>query len=150
MTVHGHERVTKDVDVLLTSEGLRTFKERWLGRGWVERFPGSRGMRDVENNVDVDVLLTGGYPGDGKPKPVRFPDPARVAVDVGGTEVIELPVLIELKLASGMTAPDRPRDFDDVIQLIRANSLPKEFGALLNPWVQDKVLGAMVVRSDPT
>ncbi len=59
-------------------------------------------------------------------------------MDVGGTAVIELPVLIELKLASGMTAPDRPRDFDDVIQLIRANSLPKEFGALLNPWVQDK------------
>jgi hypothetical protein len=138
VTVHGHVRVTNGVDVLLTSEGLRAFKERWMGRGWVERFPGSRGMRDVEKDVDVDVLLTGGYPGDGKPKPVRFPDPARVAVDMAGTDVIVLPVLIELKLASGMSAPDRLRDFDDVIQLVRANSLPKEFGALLNQWVQDK------------
>ena len=99
VTVHGHERVTKDVDVLLTPDGLQQFKKRWLGRGWVERFAGSRGMRDAQNKVDIDVLLTGGYPGDGKLKPVRFPDPARVAVDIGDTSVIELSALIELKLA---------------------------------------------------
>jgi hypothetical protein len=53
-----------------------------------------------------------------------------------GTAIITLPALIELKLASGMTAPDRPRDFDDVIQLIRANALPRDFGNHLNPYVQ--------------
>jgi len=30
-------------------------------------------------NVSIDVLLTGDYPGDGKPKPVVFPDPAVIA-----------------------------------------------------------------------
>ena len=35
--------------------------------------------------------------------------------------------MIELKLASAMTAPHRPRDFDDVIQLIRVNGLPKDY-----------------------
>jgi len=74
--------------VLLTPDGLRRFKERWLGRGWLERFPGSKGLRDTEYNVKIDVLLTGDYPGDGKPKPVRFPDPARVAVDLAGTATI--------------------------------------------------------------
>jgi hypothetical protein len=135
---HGHARLTQDVDVLLTPEGLRRFKERWLGKGWVERVPGSRGMRDTEHNVKIDVLLTGDYPGDGKPKPVRFPDPATVAIDLGGTATIALPRLIELKLASGMTAPDRPRDLDDVIQLVRANALPREFGDSLDPWVRGK------------
>jgi hypothetical protein len=138
VTAHGHARVTQDVDVLLTPEGLRQFKERWLGKGWVERFPGSRGMRDTAHNVKIDVVLTGDYPGDGKPKPVHFPDPSTVAIDLGGAAMIALPNLIELKLASGMTAPDRPRDLDDVIQLVRANALPREFGDALDPWVRSK------------
>ncbi len=138
VTAHGHVRVTQDVDLLLTPEGLARFKAEWLGKGWVERFPGSKGLRDTESNVKIDVLLTGEYPGDGKPKPVRFPDPAEVAVLLGGTATLSLPKLIELKLASGMTAPDRPRDFDDVIQLVRANHLPREYRASLDPYVQAK------------
>jgi hypothetical protein len=135
---HGHARFTEDVDVLMTPDGLRRFKDRWLGQGWVERFPGSKGVRDVVHKVNIDVLLTGQYPGDGKPKPVRFPDPTTAAIDLGHTKTITLPTLIELKLASGMTAPDRPRDLDDVIQLVRANSLPREFVDELDPWVRDK------------
>jgi hypothetical protein len=138
VTAHGHVRLTQDVDILLTPEGLRRFKERWLGKGWVERFPGSKGLRDTEHNVKIDVLLTGEYPGDGKPKPVQFPDPSNVALDLGGTSTLALASLIELKLASGMTAPDRPRDLDDVIQLIRVNRLPREYTQTLDPWVRDK------------
>jgi hypothetical protein len=138
VTAHGHARMTQDVDVLLTAEGLARFKERWLGRGWVERFPGSKGMRDAEYDIKIDVLLAGDYPGDGKPKPVRFPDPAGVVLDLGGTKTLTLPRLIELKLASGMTALDRPRDLDDVIQLIRVNALAREFAAELDAWVRSK------------
>lgn len=138
VTAYGHARMTEDVDVLLTAESLRRFKERWLGRGWVERFAGSRGMRDSEHNVKIDVLLTGDFPGDGKPKPVVFPDPRAVGVDLGGTKTIILSKLVELKLASGMTAPDRPRDLDDVIQLVRANALRRDFATELDPWVRAK------------
>lgn len=138
VAAHGHLRVTVDVDVLLTSEGLRGFKERWLGKGWVERFPGSRGLKDTETDVKIDVLLTGEFPGDGKPKPVRFPDPSEVAVPIGGAATITLAKLLELKLASGMTAPDRPRDLDDVIQLIRANELPLDYAMTLDPFVRAK------------
>src|ERR1041384_4804298 len=77
---YGHHRVTTDVDVLLTAESLRRFKDAWLGRGYVEKFPGSRGLRDTENVVGIAVLIAGDYPGDGQPKPVRFPDPAQVAI----------------------------------------------------------------------
>ena len=84
----------------------------------------------------VDVILTGDYPGDGKPKPVRFPNPTTVAIDLGGAAMIVLPKLIELKLASSMTAPDRPRDLDDVIQLVRANALPRERGRLVSVTCQ--------------
>ena len=36
-----------------------------------------------------------------------------------GIPYVSLKTLMELKLACGMTTAHRPRDFDDVIQLIR-------------------------------
>lgn len=138
VTAHGHVRTTLDVDVLITRQGLARFKERWLGRGWVERFQGSNGLRDTLHNIKIDVLLTGDYPGDGKPKAVAFPDPAHVALPDTQPRVISLAALVELKTASGMTAPERPRDFDDVIQLIRVNHLPRTYGGTLNSYVQPK------------
>lgn len=138
VAAHGHLRLTIDVDVLLTPEGLRQFKQRWLGRGWVERYEGSRGLRDTVHDVKIDILLAGDYPGDGKPKPVRFPDPAAVAVNLGDTKMLSLPMLIELKLASGMTAAHRLQDLADVLALIRVNQLPLEMADTLDPFVRDK------------
>jgi hypothetical protein len=134
----GYERVTTDVDVLLTREGLAKFKSENLGRGYVERFSGSKGMRDVDNNVNIDVLIAGDFPGDGKPKPVAFPDPAQVAVR--GARLALLPVegLVELKLASGMTAPHRLKDLADVIELVRHAELPRELGDRLDASVRAK------------
>ncbi|MCK6439829.1 MAG: hypothetical protein L6Q71_06470 [Planctomycetes bacterium] len=138
VTAHGYARTTEDVDVLLTPDGLRRFKERWLGLGWVEKFPGSKGLRDAEHHVNVDILLTGEYPGDGKPKPVHFPDPAAAFVQAGETRLLSLPVLIELKLASGMSAPSRLKDLADVEELIIANKLERAFATRLDASVRDK------------
>jgi hypothetical protein len=46
--------------------------------------------------------------------------------------------LVELKLASGMTAAHRLRDLADVIELIRVAHLPAEFDDQLNPFVRAK------------
>ena len=43
--------------------------------------------------------------------------------------------LLELKLASGMTAAHRMQDMADVMNLIRANQLPFEYVNQLNPYV---------------
>jgi hypothetical protein len=60
---HGYERMTTDVDILLTRDGLARFKRAHLGRGYVEKFAGSNGMRDTENDVPIDVLIAGISPG---------------------------------------------------------------------------------------
>ncbi|MEE9126851.1 MAG: hypothetical protein V3U11_06895 [Planctomycetota bacterium] len=138
VSAHGHVRVTVDVDVVLTAEGLRRFKEESLGRGWVETFQGSKGVRDTQHNVRIDVLVTGDYPGDGQPKPVRFPDPVVAGIAMDNMSFVSLPCLIELKLASGISAPDRLQDLADVISLIRANVLAKDFGANLDDYVRQK------------
>jgi len=133
----GYRRVTVDVDLLLTPEGLERFKKANLGRGYVEKFPGSRGLRDTENGVDIDVVLTGHFPGDGKPKPVSFPDPA-MAEQGARVSLLPLPKLIELKLASGMTAPDRLKDLADVQETVWVLRLPRALADALDPSVRDK------------
>jgi hypothetical protein len=134
----GYERVTSDVDVLLTPAGLATFKARRLGRGYVEKFPGSRGLRDPEHHVDIDVVLAGSYPGDGKPKPIVFPDPATAARRGARIALLPLATLVELKLAAGMTAPHRLKDLADVLELIKALALPAELAEDLDPYVREK------------
>jgi len=137
LNAHGYRRVTTDVHVLLTRDGLAAFKAKHLGRGWVERFPGSKGLRDTEHNVKIDVLLSGDYPGDGLPKAISFPDPA-VAIDGPGLRVLSIKHLVELKLASGMTNADRLKDLADVQELIRAASLPENLADELDPMVREK------------
>lgn len=135
---YGYRRTTDDVDVLLTAEGLERFKAAHLGRGYVEKFPGSRGVRDTVTNVGIDVLLAGDFPGDGKPKPIQFPDPAAIAVRGSRVALVPLTTLIELKLASGMTAPHRLRDLADVLELIRRADLSEALAEELDPFVVDK------------
>ncbi len=138
LNAYGYLRATVDIDVLLTRPGLERLKAAWLGRGYVEKSPGSRGLRDTVHGVDIDVLLAGDYPGDGRPKPVSFPDPAQSALRGRTFSLVSLEKLVELKLASGMTAPHRLKDLADVVELIRANSLPAEFEQALDPYVRDK------------
>ena len=134
----GYRRVTSDVDVLLTRDGLSALKARVLGRGCLEKFPGSKGLRDTENNVGIEFLLTGEYPGDGKAKSVAFPDPATIAVVTETGRFLPLAKLVELKLASGLSAPHRLKDLSDVLELVRAAHLPRDLTNQLDPSVRAK------------
>jgi len=88
--------------------------------------------------VAIDVLVAGEYPGDGKPKAVRFPDPGEVAIRGELLRVLPIELLIDLKLASGMSAPHRLRDLSDVMELVRHAGLPRELASKLDPSVRDK------------
>ena len=102
LAAHGFVRMTQDVNILMTREGLDNFKQRFLGRGYVLAFSGAeKTFRDTETQVRIEILITGDYPGDGKPKPVAFPDPSIVFAERGGMRVIPIETLIELKLVCG-------------------------------------------------
>src|SRR5260221_21366 len=53
---------------------------------------------------------------------------------------ILLEKLIELKLASGMTASDRLKDLADVQELIKLKGLDAEFASKLNEFVRAKYI----------
>ncbi len=138
LVMHGYVRATQDVDVLLSQEGLEEFRRSLLGRGFVPAFQGATRMfRDTATGVVVEVLLTGEFPGDGKPKAVSFPNPAVVAIERDGIQVLSLTKLIELKLASGLSAADRLKDLADVQELIRALNLPEDLAVELDESVRE-------------
>ena len=138
---HGYPRLTEDIDLVLTAEGLNKFHEQLIGLGYAPAFPGARKrLRSTRDGVRIDVIASGEYPGDGKPKPVRFPNPLEASVEIDGVRFVTLEKLIELKLASGMTAPDRLKDLADVQEMIKIRSLDGEFADKLNPYVREKFL----------
>ena len=133
---HGYRRFTEDVDIVVTAEGLRTLHQYLEGLGYAPLFPGSRGLRDTDCGVRIEFLVTGDFPGDGKPNPVAFPDPAAVAVEIEGFRFLGLAKLVELKLASG-ASPGRRKDLGDVQELVRLLKLPAAFAGQLHPSVRD-------------
>lgn len=141
LIAHGYPRFTEDIDIVLTPEGLESFHRELVGRGYLPKFEGARKkLRSTPDGVSIEIITTGEYPGDGKPKPVSFPAPAEASFEVEGVRVLTLEKLIELKLASGMTAPHRLRDLADVQELIKARKLDARFVESLNPYVHDKYL----------
>jgi hypothetical protein len=140
LNAYGHRRVTVDVDLIMREEDLQAFKTRWLGRGYAERAAGTGKLLDIELGVPIDVLSTGRFPGDDKPKPIAFPDPATTAIRGKPFALLPMERWIELKLASGMVAPHRGKDLVDVQELIRSAGLPRDLSLKLHAWVRDKFL----------
>lgn len=135
---HGFRRFTEDVDLLVTAEGLKRIHEQLVGRGYLPPFEKSKQLRDTETKVKIEFLTTGQYPGDGKPKPVAFPDPDDDVLWLDGIRYAGLKTLVQLKLASGMTGQGRQKDLVDVQELIRVLSLPQDFAGTLDPYVADQ------------
>lgn len=138
---HGYRRFTDDVDLLVTEQGLRDVHGQLEGLGYLPPFAGSKQLRDTDTGVRVEFLVAGQFPGDGKPKPVAFPEPAQASVELDGIHYLALPALVQLKLASGMTGGTRRmKDLTDVVALIELLRLPETFADQLDPYVRPKYL----------
>lgn len=138
LSAHGYQRFTDDVDIIVNADGLARLHLALDGKGYLPPFSKSKHLRDTDTGVKIKFIVTGGFPGDGKPKPVAFPEPSDVAELHDGIRCVNLSTLVELKLASGMTATHRMRDLSDVQDVIRALRLPREFAEQLNPYVRAK------------
>lgn len=140
LLAHGYPRFTEDIDIVLTPEGLTAFHRELIGLGYVPAFSGARKRLRSADGVSIEVMTTGEFPGDGKPKPVSIPEPANASTEIDGVRFVTFEKLIELKLASGMTAPDRLKDLADVQELIKTKTLDADFAERLHPYVQEQYL----------
>ena len=133
--LHGYQRTTVDVDLLVTpgaSERIRGCLEA-AGFVWDAE---QREFRD-RAGVPVQILVAGERAGRGSE--VVLPDPG----DPGAVETVEgLPVatlarLIEMKVACGEGDVRRThKDFADVVELIANHKLDGEFAARLHKAVR--------------
>jgi hypothetical protein len=150
LNFHGYQRFTVDIDIILTRESLQKVHAKLEGKGYLPPFKGSKNLRDTENKVAIDLIVAGDFPGDGKPQDLTFPNPAECFVEIEQIKCLPLEKLIELKLAAGMTAPDRLKDLADVQELIKARAIPRSFVDKLHPYVQAKFLEIYPERSHST
>lgn len=132
VNAHRHHRTTDDLDILLTPEGFAAFRKQFIGQSF-DTIPGRpRRFVDRGNAVTLDILVTGMFPGSGKPGPIAYPDPDDVRERVENIEVVNLPTLVQLKLAAR-----RHQDFADVVSLIRAHQLDESYLDRLHPSVRN-------------
>src|SRR5579862_254926 len=76
VNAHRHARTTADVDLLLSREGLGALRQI-APRDEFDSVSGrSRRFVDRQTGVHFDILVSGGFPGNGKPGPITFPDPS--------------------------------------------------------------------------
>lgn len=136
---HGYQRLTVDIDILLSVDGLERFQNELVGLGYRPAFEGARKkFRISRENIPLEVITAGEYPGDGKPKPVVFPEPDEEYVIIDGIRTLPLEKLIELKLASGISAPHRLKDLADVQELIKIKKLDESVAEKLDESVRAK------------
>ena len=137
---HGYARMTEDVDLLVTRADLKKIHAGLEGLGYRREFAGSKNLRDTSTQVKIEFVLSGDFPGSGKPQPLAFPNPGEIEIsEHDGVKFIGLAPLIELKLASGMTGgPGRAKDLVDVQQLITLLRLPCDLAERLNEYVRPR------------
>ncbi len=129
--LHGYQRNTVDVDLLIRREDSDAVREALEG----DRFAWDAKTKEFRSpsGVAVQFLLAGERAG--KDSEVKLPDPDDVDTT---TELEDLPVLtlaklIESKIACGLGNPRRTyKDFADVVELILHNRLNSSFARFLH------------------
>ena len=127
VNAHKYVRTTGDVDILLTQESFAQFRELFVPKNYEPVAGRKRRFTDRVNDIKIDILVTGQFPGSGKPGPIEYPDPMTVSEIIRDIRVLDLVTLVQLKLAAR-----RHRDFGDVVELIRFNDLDEAFSERLH------------------
>jgi hypothetical protein len=117
----GYPRFTADVNIIVPDVNLAIEK---LSINGFKPNPGSAmTVTDRETKVEVD-LLPGGKKVD--PGPLSLPMPTQVSET---PQILTLEKLISSKLSTYMgRGIERSRDHADVVELIKANDPPRDFG----------------------
>jgi len=124
------------MSISVTPEGLTRIHNELEDRGYIRPFEKSTNLRDAETRVKIDFLVTGQFHGTGEPGPVAFPNTKEVFEVLDDVRVVNLPTLMQLKLASGQS-PNRLKDLGDAQEFIRTLHLPLDLRAQVAPSLRD-------------
>jgi hypothetical protein len=118
---HGYPRFTVDVDIIVPD--VEFAMEKLSMNGFKANSGSKMTVTDRETKVEVD-LLPGGKSLDSGP--LTLPMPTHVSDE---PQVLILEKLISSKLSTYMgRGIDRSQDYADVVKLVQANHLPRDYG----------------------
>jgi hypothetical protein len=141
VNLHGARRTTDDVDILLSAADLERFRQEMVPKYYTQVEGRPRRFRERKSGILLDILVTGKYPGSGKPGPFAFPHPAKASQEIKHIKVITLPQLVQLKLAAR-----RYYDFGDVVHLIRVHNLDEAFLKQIHPSVKQDFIECLAEK----
>ena len=133
--LHGYQRNTVDVDLLVRSEDGERLRDvlKEAGFEWIARDAEFRS----EAGIPVQLLMAGERAGKGSESRLPDPNSAKCVTIKEGLPVLSLARLIETKLACGSGSLRRThKDFADVVELIVANRLGSGFARFLHKSVR--------------
>jgi hypothetical protein len=135
--LHGYQRNTVDLDLLIRSEDAAAFRAALEADGFKWR------AKEKEfhslSGVPVQCVITGENEGSGQE--TKFPDPtdAKAVTTVEGLPVLSLARLIQAKIACGLGNMRRThKDFADVVELIAIHGLDGAFARFLHKLVREE------------
>lgn len=133
--LHGYQRNTIVVDLLIRSNEAETVRKVLESAGW--KWDTHQKQLIADSGAILQFLLSGDKAGVGSD--VRLPDPgeAEVVTELEGLPVLTLARLIETKIACGQgNARRMHKDFADVVELIAMHDLNSSFARKLHKSVQ--------------
>jgi len=129
--VHGYQRNTTDVDVIINREDSAKVKELLLA----ESFLWDDELKEFRSpaGVPVQFLIAGEQAGNGSEVKIPVPEGEQNVEMRDGLSVVRLSRLIEMKLACGLGSMRRThKDFADVVELIALRNLDASFARVLH------------------
>jgi hypothetical protein len=110
----GYARFTKDLDVIIPNFAVA--KKIVLANGFDKSAKSTVTVVDRDSGVEIHLLRGGEKMGLAH---LPLPMPVQVSSE---PQILPIDMLVSLKLSAG-----RAQDFADVVELIKANSLPKKY-----------------------
>lgn len=132
---HNYIRATEDLDILVSKRTYDLISKELIGKGYTYR-PGTKRnlfYHSATGKLEVDILIEGGTEGT-----FVLPNPIKIRKKMFGVWYIDLPNLIQFKLESG-----RPKDIQDIMQLIELNTLDASFSTHIDQKYRGKFLQIM-------
>ena len=113
---YGFNRFTHDIDILIDKSDYKILMSNILGRGYLPKFEGSKGIKNTMYKIPIDFIFNSEKYGN-----FTYPNPKDVRVKRKGIYILDLVSLIEIKLASGLNNKKRTHDIADAHRIIKYN-----------------------------
>jgi hypothetical protein len=122
--MHGAFKITEDIDILVDRKDAGKLED--LPIGFIRRVSQKRFFWNDPKTL-IEFIFSGEISGDGK-RGLEYLRPSEVSEQIDGLPVMDLYDLICYKLTAGLySSTDRSKDFAHIVDLIKANDLPRDY-----------------------